>query len=222
MNLEPISMARRSNIEPELLAQLNKQKELKSQVFAILNGLEDTEENRALRAKVEQTFNEEIPSYNELVVLEDVVNIINEIPTGSMNKQGKANLLAEILQGAHVRINDGGKLYEKWSALGAESRISSHPSKEGSTQYGINGPWVHEVLFGVLEQDVNGGPSDVTFFQLENSAFGRGFGDSILHCWDYILYKTTGDNQGPYGGSSHTDSKPISLDKKDDLWVVND
>lgn len=113
--------------------------------------------------------------------------------------------LKQILSGAHVRLQDEGKTYQTWvqEMETKQARVSSHPSS--GPQYAVRGPFVKELLFSQIEED---GVS-YTWFQLENHPVK--FGHYIRHMWDYIVYKITQKNQGPYGSSSDIDSRPMVL-----------
>lgn len=134
------------------------------------------------------------PSEEELKVLSDILSY-NPTP----------DQLIEIFNGGHVRLDDGGALYHKWKDLNNHERISSHPSIPGSTQHGIMGPWVHECLFGLVEE----GGQVKTFFQLENTPWTHGITNRLGHTIDAITYVATGKNVGPQGYSKHVDSNPI-------------
>lgn len=116
--------------------------------------------------------------------------------------------IKEILGGAHVRLKDGGRTYEEWvnRMSTKQARMSSHPSS--STQFGIRGPFVKELLFSKIE--VNG--EQYTWFQLENHPVK--FGHFLRHMKDYFVYKLSGKNQGPYGSSPAIDSKPLVLEPR--------
>lgn len=114
--------------------------------------------------------------------------------------------LKEILLGAHIRLNDGGLAYTKWSekVVNKQSRISSHPSN--TTQFGVRGALVKELLFSqTKETDGN----TYTWFQLENHPVS--LGHIVRHMIDYFKYRMTNKNQGPYGSSAATDCSPILL-----------
>lgn len=117
--------------------------------------------------------------------------------------------LKEILMGAHVRLDDEGKTYEEWSKQVADkqARISSHASDQ--TQYGVRGSLIKELLFSRAKES-NG--KSYTWFQLENHPVS--LGHIIRHMMDYIKYKLSSQNQGPYGSSHATDSAPIILVSK--------
>lgn len=159
----------------------------------------DYNSTEELKIKVEYQFNSSSPKIDELVALIDIISLINE--------KGN-NCTAEILKGAHIRINDGGALYQRWSSFNSVSeRISSHPSLEGSKQYAIRGPWVRELLFGIVEE--NG--TVHTFFQLEKTPWKSDLNNRLGHAIDAIEYFFTGKNIGPYGNSIHTHYRPIVL-----------
>lgn len=121
--------------------------------------------------------------------------------------------LKEILMGAHVRLDDGGQTYTDWlqEVENKQSRISSHASDK--TQYGVRGSLIKELLFSsIKEQNSDGNTKTYTWFQLENHPVS--FGHIIRHMLDYIKYKITSQNQGPYGSSDATDRSPIILKPK--------
>ncbi len=106
---------------------------------------------------------------------------------------------SEIFRGAHVRIEDGGWFYNDWRRLGsAISRASSHDSDV--QQYEVAGPCCHAFLFGR-----RGGK---TWFQMENNAYK---GSKLAHGIDYVKYKLSDENQGPYGSSIHTDKHELMI-----------
>ena len=115
--------------------------------------------------------------------------------------------LKEILMGAHVRLEDDGHAYEEWAKLSSiQQRLSSHASNKA--QFGVRGALIKELLFS---QSTESGTS-FTWFQLENHPVS--FGHIIRHMLDYVKYKLSNQNQGPYGCSDATDSAPIILKKK--------
>lgn len=118
--------------------------------------------------------------------------------------------LKEILMGAHVRLEDNGQAYAEWAekVVSKQQRLSSHPSD--TTQYGIRGSLVKELLFSRTKETDN---KTYTWFQLENHPVS--FGHIIRHMLDYIKYKMTNQNQGPYGSSNATDRTPIILKRKE-------
>lgn len=147
------------------------------------------------------------PAFDELIVLKDLISLLNE------------DQLVELFKGAHVCIDDEGVFYDKWSRLStAHSRISSHPHIVGSKQYGIQGPWTHEILFGIC--DSNQGRVE-TWLQLENTplyAYDQNWVKKIIiftkHTVDFFSYRLKGKNIGPYGESIHTDRNPLRLSIK--------
>jgi hypothetical protein len=126
------------------------------------------------------------------------------------NFEISAEQLKEIFMGAHVRLEDNGQAYEEWSrrVVSKQQRLSSHPSD--TTQYGIRGSLVKELLFSRTKEADN---KTYTWFQLENHPVS--FGHIIRHMLDYIKYKMTNQNQGPYGSSKATDRAPIILKRKE-------
>lgn len=185
---------------------------VKAQIFFILAPHDSTVDNRGFIKNLRKTFNEKMSKASELVVLQDIIDMVSTAP---LDGEGRAELLADILQGAHVHIVDDGTFYTKWSQMdNAKARISSHAAKADSIQYGISGPWIHEILFGVVDHE----NTDATFFQLENSPYGREILNSIRHVIDYLKYRVRGKNQGPYGESEHKDDNPIFINKDGEIW----
>ena len=129
----------------------------------------------------------------------------------SVQKTG-ANVV-ELMHGAHVVIDDGGKRYNEWKAM-ATPRSSSHYKDVNSQQYEINMNG-SPLLFG---KDAQGR----TWMQMEHAS-GAGWGkapnlgkvirgkaplvDPALaqHITDFVTYKATGENVGPMGLSTHSE-----------------
>lgn len=127
----------------------------------------------------------------------------------------------EIFRGGYVRIIDKGARYDDWKTLpSASTRYSSHDS-EGD-QYHIDGPLSHTILFGKF------GPW--TWLQLENSTT-HGLYNLAVHGIDFVKYKLSGENQGPYGTSNHSEknaplvihpSKPyVPINRKSWVYTMN-
>lgn len=167
-------------------------------------------------ANFSEAFVEKIAQIRELNFLrmckklslcnEDEKEIIKELED---NFELSPAQIAAILMGGHVRLEDEGQTYEKWTAKiqNKNQRISSHPSH--GQQYGVRGPLVKELLFSRIED--NDGKV-YTWFQLENHPVS--FGHVIRHMVDYARYRLTRMNQGPYGSSTATDARPIILKRK--------
>ena len=116
-------------------------------------------------------------------------------------KEGEKNeILLEILSGAYVTIEDGGKTYQKWKKE-AKKRVSSHESCD--TQYSIRGPVLKECLFSTKK--IN--DKTVTWFQLERYTSQ----DIVRHGWTYMLYRLHEKNQGPYGSSAYWEGSEKSI-----------
>lgn len=127
-------------------------------------------------------------TWDETNLLDDLFSIIDA---------SRAKNLSEIFRGAHVVIYDSRDNYLQWRNLGSASqRPSSHYSYD--EQYEVAGPLCHTVLFGTI-----GGH---TWFQMENHSYDASM---IKHGIDYVRYKESGRNQGPYGSSAYTDKHPL-------------
>jgi hypothetical protein len=119
--------------------------------------------------------------------------------------------LRDILCGGHVII-DNPELYERWRFDGvSHPRLSSHHRDIDKTRYpdiGMRGVLVREKLHGRTAQG--------TWLQLEKTpaAFGRGklpTLNDLRHLLDYLTYRVTRSNVGPWGLSRWTERHPIYL-----------
>jgi hypothetical protein len=120
------------------------------------------------------------------------------------NYEVSAEELKEILNGAHVRLEDGGTAYNKWVVeLNLKNeRISSHPSND--KQYGLQGHFIRELLFSKMDNS--------SWFQLECNP--TSIGHVLRHGWNYCCYRFRNMNQGPYGESHFKDCNPKVLIKR--------
>jgi hypothetical protein len=119
--------------------------------------------------------------------------------------------LRDILCGGHVLVDDPA-LYEAWQfAQVSHRRISSHHRDIDKTRYpdiGMRGQVVREKLHG---RTATG-----TWVQLEKTpaAFGQRklpSLDDIRHLMDYVVYRVTRSNVGPWGLSRSTERHPMYL-----------
>jgi hypothetical protein len=119
--------------------------------------------------------------------------------------------LRDILRGGHVLVDDPA-LYEKWQfARVSHRRISSHHRDIDKVRYpdfGMRGQVVREKLHG---RTATG-----TWVQLEKTpaAFGARKLPSpsdIRHLVDYVIYRLTRSNVGPWGLSRSTERHPMYL-----------
>jgi hypothetical protein len=119
--------------------------------------------------------------------------------------------LRDVLCGGHVLVDDP-QLYEKWRfARVSHIRISSHHRDIDKSLYpdiGMRGQVVREKLHGRTAQG--------TWVQLEKTpaAFGKRKLPSpadVLHLLDYIEYRVTRSNVGPWGLSRLTERHPMYL-----------
>lgn len=135
----------------------------------------------------------------EVRVLSDLVDRGMSIPE-----------MVSVLQGAHVVVGDD-DLYQRWIFPTSRLRMSSHHrsvDKRVSPDYGLDGPLVRESLHG---RAVAG-----TWVQLERTRASFRWGrlptwSDLVHIRDYIVYRVTGMNVGPWGLSAHVDTRPIVL-----------
>jgi hypothetical protein len=119
--------------------------------------------------------------------------------------------LRDLLRGGHVLVDDP-RLYEKWRFTEVSHlRISSHHRDIDKARYpdiGMRGQVVREKLHGRTAQG--------TWVQLEKTpaAFGKRKLPSptdIRHLADYIVYRVTRSNVGPWGLSRLTERRPMYL-----------
>ena len=119
--------------------------------------------------------------------------------------------LRDVLCGGHVLVDDPA-LYEKWRfASVSHPRISSHHRDIDKKLYpdiGMRGQLVREKLHGRTAEG--------TWVQLEKTpaAFGKGKLPSVndlRHLMDYVMYRITRSNVGPWGLSRLTERRPMYL-----------
>jgi len=119
--------------------------------------------------------------------------------------------MRDILCGGHVLVDDP-KLYENWQFPAvSHHRISSHHRDIDKTKYpdiGMRGVVVREKLHGRTAQG--------TWVQLEKTpaAFGQRklpSLDDVRHLMDYVVYRITRSNVGPWGLSRVTERHPLYL-----------
>ncbi|WP_406069070.1 hypothetical protein OG372_14510 [Streptomyces sp. NBC_01020] len=119
--------------------------------------------------------------------------------------------LHDVLCGGHVLVDDP-QLYEDWRfAKVSHERLSSHHRDIDKTLYpdiGMRGDVVREKLHGRTAQG--------TWVQLEKTpaAFGGRKLPSVSdlrHLMDYVVYRITRSNVGPWGLSRMTERRPMYL-----------
>ena len=119
--------------------------------------------------------------------------------------------LRDVLCGGHVLVDDP-QLYEDWRfANVSHQRISSHHRDIDKATYpdiGMRGVVVREKLHGRTAQG--------TWVQLEKTpaAFGQRklpSLDDVRHLMDYVVYRVTRSNVGPWGLSRLTERHPMYL-----------
>ncbi|MGH3412351.1 MAG: hypothetical protein ACRDPH_04640 [Marmoricola sp.] len=119
--------------------------------------------------------------------------------------------LREVLWGGHVLVDDP-DLYARWRFPKTHERLSSHHKnidKERYPDLGLKGPLVREKLHGRTAAG--------TWVQLEKTpaAIGDGFHlptlNDLRHLCDYVVYRFTKSNVGPWGLSKQTERRPVYL-----------
>jgi hypothetical protein len=131
---------------------------------------------------------------------------------GDLERHGlQVPQMHDVLCGGHVLVDDP-QLYEDWrAAKGSHPRLSSHHRDIDKTRWpdiGMRGHVVREKLHGRTAQG--------TWVQLEKTpaAFGgRKLPslDDLRHLKDYVVYRFTGSNVGPWGLSRMTERRPMYL-----------
>ncbi len=121
--------------------------------------------------------------------------------------------LRDLLHGAHVLVDEP-YLYERWLFPSvSHQRISSHHPEVDKSEYpdyGMRGPLVREKLHG---RTVHG-----TWVQLEKTPATMTAGKRKLPTWndlrhlaDYVVYRLSRSNVGPWGRSGSTEKRPMYL-----------
>ena len=121
--------------------------------------------------------------------------------------------LRDLLHGAHVLVDEP-YLYERWLfPKVSHQRISSHHPEVDKSEYpdyGMRGPLVREKLHG---RTVHG-----TWVQLEKTPATMTAGKRKLPTWtdvkhlaDYVVYRVSRSNVGPWGRSGSTERRPMYL-----------
>ena len=119
--------------------------------------------------------------------------------------------LHDVLCGGHVLIDDP-QLYENWRFdKVSHLRVSSHHRDIDKTRYPDIGMRGH-----VVREKLHGRTAHGTWMQLEKTpaAFGKRklpSPDDIRHLADYVIYRVTRSNVGPWGLSRLTERRPIYL-----------
>ncbi len=119
--------------------------------------------------------------------------------------------LRDVLCGAHVLVDDPA-LYEAWQFSKSRKRLSSHHKSIDKARYpdfGLKGPVVREKLHG---RTASG-----TWVQFEKTPASMGDGfrlpdwHDVQHLVDYVVYRITKRNVGPWGLSAATERRPMYL-----------
>ncbi|GHJ35630.1 hypothetical protein [Streptomyces sp. TS71-3] len=119
--------------------------------------------------------------------------------------------LHDVLCGGHVLVDDP-QLYEDWRfAKGSRPRLSSHHRDIDKAVYpdiGMHGHVVREKLHGRTAQG--------TWVQLEKTPAAFGARklptlNDLRHLKDYVVYRVTHSNVGPWGLSRMTERHPMYL-----------
>ena len=119
--------------------------------------------------------------------------------------------LRDVMRGAHVLVDDP-SLYERWQfPKVSHERISSHHheiDKHQFPDFGMQGPLLREKLH---RRTARG-----TWVQLEKTPVAPGKRPSwvdLVHLADYVIYRVTRSNIGPWGRSADTEKRPMYLSR---------
>jgi hypothetical protein len=119
--------------------------------------------------------------------------------------------LRDVLRGAHVLVDEP-TLYERWLFPKiSRQRLSSHHPDVDKRRYpdiGMRGPLLREKLHGRTGRG--------TWVQLEKTpaSFGQRklpTWQDVVHLADYLMYRLTRSNIGPWGRSGATERRPMYL-----------
>ncbi len=119
--------------------------------------------------------------------------------------------LHDVLCGGHVLVDDP-QLYEDWHFKKVSHvRISSHHHDIDKKKYPDIGMRGH-----VVREKLHGRTATGTWVQLEKTpvAFGKRklpSMDDVRHLMDYVIYRVTRSNVGPWGLSRRTERRPMYL-----------
>ncbi len=127
----------------------------------------------------------------------------------NFSDEKKLEVVKQALHGAYIQIEDGGSFYNKWveEVPSKKQRDSSHASS--APQYSFQGPLCKECLFSKKWVKDASGEREVTWFQLERYPLERAW--LFAHFFTWVIYKMTGENQGPHGTSSYTEANPLVI-----------
>ncbi len=139
-----------------------------------------------------------------------IVELISKLRQDiKVDSQFNTYTLEEMLKGGHLKLEDNGSFYDELVERylpNLHKRFSSHHSIK--QQYSISGPVIKEVLFGV---SVDKEGKKTTWMQFERH-HTRSIIEFIMHIYDYLVHKWTGQNIGPFGASEHTEkNNPLIL-----------
>ena len=119
--------------------------------------------------------------------------------------------LRDVLCGAHVLVDDPA-LCEAWQFSKSRKRLSSHHKSIDKARYpdfGLKGPVVREKLHGRTASGA--------WLQFEKTPASMGDGfrlpdwHDVQHLADYVVYRITKRNVGPWGLSAATERRPMYL-----------
>ena len=175
---------------------------------------DNVEFNAKAAREIQEIYNKQM-SAAEKHFLEHILSLM---PIESLEDRKKSlYLIAEMFKGAQIHIK-GTEAYNTWTAkeyqpfLFSRQGSSSHESKQ--EQFAIRGKLFAENLLGTrIRKDKNN--QEYSWFQLERHPAGSAdnkilnkISNTLLHLLDYIVYKFTGENVGPYGTSKYKEKNP--------------
>jgi len=152
------------------------------------------------------------PYRKGLVTAAEQLSPEEAVVIGDLEERGlQVPQLHDVLCGGHVLVDDP-QLYEDWKFDKVSyPRLSSHHhdiDKRQYPDYGMRGQVVREKLHGRTKQG--------TWVQMEKTpaAFGKRklpTPSDFRHLMDYVVYRVTRSNVGPWGLSRMTERRPMYL-----------
>jgi len=175
-------------------------------------GVELTEEFREIVLSLPEDIQQQLYQNLHKVSIEEhaiALDLYEHLSPLSDTERGV--ILTKLFLGAYVIIDDNGDTYHEWVQRleNKVHRISSHESND--KQYAVRGSIYKEFLFSKKTIELpDGTTKEVTWFQMER--YPAKFGCYLAHLWTWLLYKCTGENQGPYGSTPHREtSDPLII-----------
>lgn len=132
-----------------------------------------------------------------ITITNATIEILNDIICQTKNDEE----IIHILKGAYVQLKDNGTFYVLWTRRYKDFLTTESCSHNSIKQhYRIRSVVVPEILFGLSKKG--------TWIQLENYP-----ASNPMHLIDYVRYKISGKNIGPFGSSTYIETNPLIIRK---------